>query len=72
MNPTKIVAILLIVGGILGLAYGGFSFVRDTHTADIGPLHMAVTERQSVNVPLWASVGAIVGGLVLLVTARKS
>lgn len=71
MNATKIVAILLIVGGILGLAYGGFSYAKDTHTANIGPLHMAVTERQTINVPLWASIAAIAGGLVLLVTARK-
>jgi TRAP-type C4-dicarboxylate transport system permease small subunit len=72
MNAIKIVAIALIVGGLLGLAYGGFSYVKDTHRADIGPLHLQVTERQDVNIPLWASIAAIVGGGLLLVTARKS
>jgi TRAP-type C4-dicarboxylate transport system permease small subunit len=72
MNAIKMVAVALIVGGLLGLAYGGFSYVKDTHRADIGPLHLQVTERQDVNIPLWASIAAIVGGGFLLVTARKS
>ena len=72
MNTTKIVALLLIVAGALGLAYGGFSYMQTTHTADIGPMHMQINEKQTVNVPLWLSIGALAGGLVLLVTARKS
>ena len=72
MNPLKIVAILLIVAGVLGLAYGGFSYTKDTHTADIGPLHLQVVEKERVNIPLWAGVGAIVCGVVLLAGSRKS
>lgn len=72
MNALRIVAIGLIVIGILGLAYGGFSYTKATHTADIGPLHLAVQEKQRVNIPLWMGVGAIVGGVLLLATARKS
>ncbi len=71
MNAIKLVAILLIVGGALGLAYGGFSYTKDTSRADIGPLHLQVTERQQVNIPLWVGIAAIVGGIALLVTARK-
>jgi len=72
MNALRIVAIGLIVIGILGLAYGGFSYTKATHTADIGPLHLAVQEKQRVNIPLWMGIGAIVGGVLLLATARKS
>ena len=72
MNGLKIVAILLIVGGVLGLAYGGFSYTKATHTADIGPLHLKVVEKEQVNIPLWAGIGAIVCGVVLLVGTRKS
>ena len=72
MNPVKIIAILLIVGGILGLAYGGFSYTKETHRADIGPIHLEVAEKERVNIPLWAGIGAIVGGVLLLVTARKN
>ena len=46
MNPVKIIAILLIVGGILGLAYGGFSYTKETHRADIGPIHLEVAEKE--------------------------
>ena len=72
MNPIRLVAVLLIVADTLGLAYGGFSFVQATHRADIGPLHLQVNEERSVNVPMWLSIGAIVGGVVLLLTSRKS
>jgi multidrug transporter EmrE-like cation transporter len=72
MNVLKVIAILLIVAGTAGLAYGGFSFTRETHTADLGPLHLQVNEKQRVNIPSWAGVAAIVGGVVLLVSARKA
>jgi drug/metabolite transporter (DMT)-like permease len=67
MTPAKIVAILLIVGGVAALAYGGFSYTKETHKAEIGPLKFSVQERDRVNVPQWAGIGAIVAGVVLLV-----
>ena len=66
MNTIRMLAIALIVGGALALAYGGFSYTKETHTADIGPLHLAVEEKQRVNIPLWAGIAAIVGGVLLL------
>lgn len=72
MDAQRIAAILLIVAGALGLAYGGFTYTKDTHQADIGPLHLAVDEKQRVNIPVWAGVGAIVIGGLLLVGGRKS
>lgn len=72
MDAQKIAGILLIVAGALGLAYGGFSFTKETHTADVGSLHMSVDEKQHVNVPAWAGIGAILVGGLLLVTGRKS
>lgn len=71
MNATKLVAIILIAGGALGLLYGGFSYTKETTSANIGPLTLQVKERERVNIPLWVGVAAIVGGIVLLVTARK-
>ena len=62
---------MLVVGGLLGLSYGGFSYMTQTHRADVGPIHLAVSERQTVNVPLWASLAAVAGGLLLLVVGRK-
>ena len=71
MNPIKIVAIVLIVAGALGLAYGGFSYTKETHSGKIGPIELSVKEKQTVNVPLWLSVGAIVIGGALLVFGGK-
>jgi hypothetical protein len=71
MDAVKITAIILIVAGVLGLAYGGFSYTKETHQATIGPIDLSVKEKQRVNVPVWAGVGAIVIGGVLLVIGSK-
>jgi len=73
MNAIRIAAIVLIVAGALGLGYGGFSYTKDTHQAKLGPIELSVTEKQSVSVPVWAGVSAIViGGALLLFGSRKS
>ena len=72
MNPTKIVAIILLVGGVLGLLYGGFSYTQDTTAVKLGPLELTVKDKQTVNVPLWASIGAMAaGGLLLVFGSRR-
>lgn len=72
MNPVKIIAIVLVVGGILGLIYGGFSYTKDTTVVKLGPLEVSAKEKQTVNVPMWAGVGAIVvGGLLLVFTGKR-
>ena len=70
MNAVKVFAIALIVAGGLGLLYGGFSYTKDTHEAKLGPIVVAIAEKESVNIPVWLGVGAIVAGMVLLF-ARK-
>ena len=73
MSAIKIAALLLILAGVLGLAYGKFSYTKETHQATIGPLELSVKDTETVNVPIWAGVGAIVvGGLLLLVPEKKS
>jgi hypothetical protein len=73
MDSLKVVALVLIVAGILGLAYGGFTYTKETHQAKIGPIEMSVNEKQTINIPVWAGVGAIVlGGGLLLVGSRKT
>jgi uncharacterized membrane protein YidH (DUF202 family) len=66
MNALKLVAIVLIVAGILGLAYGKFSYTKETHDVKLGPFELSVKDKQTVNVPVWAGVGAIVVGALLL------
>ena len=72
MNSIRIAAIVLIVAGALGLMYGSFSYTKDTHEAKLGPIELSFKEKQTVNVPVWAGVGAIViGGLLLVFGSRK-
>ena len=71
MTPIKIVGIVLIVVGAAALVYGGFSYTKETHKAEIGPLKIQVQEKEQVNVPQWAGIGAIVVGVVLLVAGPR-
>lgn len=68
----KILGIALVVLGLLACIYGGFWYSKDETKAEIGPITVKVEERERVNIPLWAGVGAVVVGGVLLVTGRKS
>lgn len=68
----KIAAIALIVAGLLGLIYGSFSYTRDKTAIKLGPLELSVKEKETVNVPVWAGVGAIVAGGLLLAFAGKA
>jgi multidrug transporter EmrE-like cation transporter len=73
MSAAKLIGIVLIVAGILGLGYGSFSYTKETHEAKIGPIELSVKDKQTVNVPVWAGVASIViGGALLLFGDRKS
>jgi len=71
MSALKILATALIVAGILGLLYGSFSYTKETHQAKLGPLELSVKDKETVNIPVWAGVGAIVVGGVLLLLPKK-
>jgi hypothetical protein len=66
MKPIRGIALALIVGGALALAYGGFSYTKNTHEAHIGSLDLSIKDKEHVNIPVWAGVGAIVIGAGLL------
>jgi len=72
MSAVKVVGIVLIAAGILGLVYGSFSYTTETHEAKIGSLELSVKDKETVNIPVWAGVGAIVVGGLLLLVPRKS
>lgn len=71
MSFIKILAILFILGGGLGLAYGGFSYTKETHDAKIGPLEFSVKDKESVYIPQWIAVAAIGGGVLMLLFDRR-
>ena len=73
MNALRIAAIVLIVAGGLGLAYGSFNYTRETKEVKLGPIELSVKEKQRVNVPVWGSIGAIlIGGVLLITGGRKN
>lgn len=71
MGMTKIIGVLLIVAGTLGLIYGGFSYTKEKHDVNLGPLKFSMAEKETVNVPVWAGAGAIAIGVVLLLIGRR-
>ncbi len=71
MGGLKTLGVILVVAGLLALAYGGFSYTKDTTAVKLGPIELSVKEKQTVNIPLWAGVGALVVGGVLLLAGNK-
>jgi hypothetical protein len=72
MKAVKLAAVVLIVAGVLALVYGSFSYTKETHEAKLGPIELSVKDKETVNIPVWAGVGAIViGGALLLVGGKK-
>ncbi len=66
MSAIRIIAIILIVAGVIGLVYGQITYTKETHDAKIGPLEFQVKEKKTVNIPVWAGVGSIAVGVILL------
>lgn len=71
MNAVKMLAIVLIVAGGLGLLYGGFTYTKETHEAKVGPIVLSVKDQQTVNIPIWAGVGSLVAGVILLFVRKQ-
>ena len=71
MSRIKIVAIILIVAGIAGLVYDRFSYTKETHELDLGPVELEVKEKRTVNIPRWLGIAAIAAGVLLLVVPRR-
>ena len=72
MNAMKIVGAVLIVAGVLAIVFGGFSYTKETHNAKLGPLELSMKEKESVSIPMWAGIGAIVlGGVLVIAGARR-
>lgn len=70
MSGNKLIAVVLIVAGILALVFGGFTYTKKTHETKIGPIELSMKEDQTVNIPMWAGIGAIVLGGVLLIAGN--
>jgi len=70
-SPIKVIGLVVMVLGILALAYGGFSYVEETHDASLGPIDISIQDKERVNIPAWAGVVAIIGGGVMMIAGRS-
>jgi multidrug transporter EmrE-like cation transporter len=71
MGAAKILGIVLLVAGLLGLFYGHFDYTKETHEGQFGPFRFSVAEKETAFIPSWVSLAVIVAGVVLLVIRRK-
>lgn len=66
MNSIKGFGIALLIAGVLALAYGGFTYTKTSHDVKLGPIELSVKDKETVNIPVWAGIGAVVAGGLLL------
>ena len=71
MSGTKILGVILLVAGILGLVVGHFEYTKETHEGQFGPFRFSVKEKDTAVIPGWLSLGVLVAGAVVLVVGRK-
>lgn len=71
LSVRKLIGLILLAGGILAIAVGGFGYPPESHAADLGPIQIKVQQEQHVNVPLWAGVTAIAAGAIMLAIRRR-
>ncbi len=71
MSGSRIFALILIAAGIFALIYHGFSYTRDEHEAKIGSVELSIRHETTLDIPTWLSAGAVVAGVVLLLTGGR-
>ncbi len=69
---NKILGVILIVLGLVGLAWGGFTYTTREKVVDIGPIHATREKEHSVPLPPIAGAVALIGGVLLLIAGRKA
>ena len=71
MNGVKLAALVLIIAGVLALAFGGFTYTKKTEEVKLGPIELTVKDKETVNIPIWLGAGALIAGVLLLVVRTK-
>ena len=68
---ARVVGMILLVVGLIGLAWGGFTYTQKQHNVDLGPVDFNVSEKKTVPIPPIAGAAAMVAGLALLVAGSR-
>lgn len=70
MHAIKYVAVSLIIAGCLALVYGKFTYTKETNQLKFGSIELTVKSEETVNIPVWAGIAAIVAGTGLLLIRK--
>ena len=71
MKNGMIIGIMLIVLGVIALAYQGFTYTTREKIVDIGPIHASAEKEHTVPLPPILGIAAIVGGVVIVVVGSR-
>jgi hypothetical protein len=71
MSGTQLAAIILIIAGALGLAFGGFTYTKKSEQVKLGSIELTVKDKETVNIPVWLGAGSLIAGVLLLVVRSK-
>ena len=71
MKPATLVGIVLIVLGVLALAYQGITYTTREKIVDLGPLKASVDKQKTIPLPPILGAVALAAGIVLLVVGNK-
>lgn len=71
MHPIKVTGIVLVIAGIVFLAFGSFSYPKKSEQIKLGSLELSVTEKKTINIPTWLGAGVVIAGFLLLVAGNK-
>jgi len=68
---AKIIGIALIVLGIAGLAWGGFTYTRTEKAIDLGPIQVTKQTQKTIPIPPLAGAGALIAGMVIIAMVKE-
>lgn len=72
MNPIRILAVVLVLAGVLGLVYGGITYTKQSHDLKLGNLELSVKDKSTFNIPVWVGAGAVAAGALMLFMRRTT
>jgi hypothetical protein len=71
MSLVKMIAVVLITLGVIGLVYGNITYTKESHETKVGPIELSIKDKETISIPIWAGVGSIAFGSMLLLLGRR-
>ena len=71
MKPVTIIGVILIVIGVVALAYQGITYTTSEQVVELGPLKVETEREKTIPLPPVVGIAALVGGVVLVAVSRR-